>query len=147
MTKNKPKLYFKRVGKGAEVPTKAHPTDAGYDLFAYDTFALSPHIQETIGTGIAMAIPEGYVGLVFGRSGLSSRTALRVKTGVIDSHYRGEVGIMAELDPQFADIYRIKEGNKIAQMIVVPIFDGLDELVDELPPGERGADGFGSTGG
>lgn len=141
------KVKFKKLTPDATIPTRKHITDAGYDLTA--TSRKYEGMDENIvyGTGIAVEIPRGYVGLVFPRSSISKKTlVLTNSVGVIDSGYRGEIMV------KFKDISRTYNcvpydiGERVAQLIIIPIPDIEFEEVDELQSSDRGADAYGSTG-
>ncbi|MGH2707579.1 MAG: dUTP diphosphatase [Actinomycetota bacterium] len=128
-------------------PSYAHPTDAGLDLHAAAGMTLKPGERALIPTGVAVAIPDGYAGLVQPRSGLAWRAGLGLvnSPGLIDSGYRGEIAVIAiNLDPE-API-EVRRGDRIAQMIIVPVAHAELVPVVELPPADRGPAGFGSTG-
>lgn len=130
----------------AELPTRAHPTDAGLDLAASETTHIAPGVVTLVPTGVAVAIPEGHVGLLAARSSLATKKAMTLANGVgiIDSDYRGEIKVpVIPLD----DCHNlIQAGQKIAQLIIMPIALPTVEVVSELPDSERGHGGFGSTG-
>ena len=130
----------------AEVPTRAHPTDAGLDLAASETTQVAPRVLTLVPTGIAVAIPEGHVGLLAARSSLAVKKAMTLANGVgiIDSDYRGEIKI--PIIPLDGCHNLIQAGQKIAQLIILPIALPTVEVVSELPDSERGNGGFGSTG-
>lgn len=134
------KLKVKRITPTAMLPIKNHSTDAGFDLFADEDITVQT--QTVIKTGIALEIPTGYYAEIVGRSGLTSKTSFRVNKGVIDSAYRGEIGIMCET---YRTTYTINQGDKIAQMILHKLPDFEIEEVDELSSSERGTKGFGSS--
>lgn len=123
-------LKVKRLTDTAKLPVKNHATDAGFDIFADEDITV--RTQSTIKTGLALEIPTGY----YARSGLTSKTSFRVNKGVIDSAYRGEVRIMAET---YKTAYAIKQGDKIAQMILYKLPEFEIEEVSELSDSERGA--------
>lgn len=133
-------LKVKRLTDTAKLPVKNHATDAGFDIFADEDITV--RTQSTIKTGIALEIPTGYYAEIVGRSGLTSKTSFRVNKGVIDSDYRGEIMIMAET---YKTAYKIKQGDKIAQMILYKLPEFEIEEVSELSDSERGAKGFGSS--
>ena len=133
-------LKVKRLTDTAKLPVKNHATDAGFDIFADEDITV--RTQETIKTGIALEIPTGYYAEIVGRSGLTSKTSFRVNKGVIDSAYRGEIRIMAET---YKTAYKIKQGDKIAQMILYKLPEFEIEEVSELSESERGTKGFGSS--
>lgn len=128
----------------AKLPTRAHKTDAGLDLYSVEGFALNPGERRVARTGIALAIPDGYVGLIWDKSGVAANGGIKTMGGVVDSAYRGEVGvIMMNLS---SSPYRVEKGDKVAQILIQKVetvdvceVSGLDDTM-------RGADGFGSTG-
>jgi dUTP pyrophosphatase len=127
-------------------PERAHPGDAGVDLYARDTTRLEPGAWAAIPTGVAAAIPDGHVGLVAPRIGLAARHCLSVVNGpgVVDAGYRGEIkAILINHGPVAVVLER---GERIAQLLVVPVTVVDLDVVDELPASSRGAGGFGSTG-
>ena len=130
----------------AEVPTRAHPTDAGLDLAASETTHIAPGVVTLVPTGIAVAIPEGHVGILAARSSLAAKKAMTLANGVgiIDSDYRGEIKI--PIIPLDGCHNLIQAGQKIAQLIILPIATPTVEVVSELPDSERGHGAFGSTG-
>ena len=130
----------------AELPTRAHPTDAGLDLAASETTQVAPRVVTLVPTGIAVAIPEGHVGLLAARSSLATKKAMTLANGVgvIDSDYRGEIKI--PIIPLDGCHNLIQAGQKIAQLIILPIALPTVEVVSELPESARGLGGFGSTG-
>ena len=127
-------------------PSRAHARDAGVDLYAREDTALAPGAWKAVPTGIAVAIPEGYVGLVAPRSGLAVRSGVSVVNGpgIIDEGYRGE--IMAVLINHGPAVLELARGDRIAQLLVVPIADWRFDVVQDLGASERGKQGFGSTG-
>ena len=130
----------------AEPPTRAHPTDAGLDLAASETTQVAPRVVTLVPTGIAVAIPEGHVGLLAARSSLAVKKAktLANGVGVIDSDYRGEIQVpIVSLDGCHN---LVQAGTRIAQLLILPIALPTIEVVSELPDSERGHGGFGSTG-
>ena len=131
---------------GADLPTRAHPTDAGLDLAASETTHIAPGVVTLVPTGIAVAIPEGHVGLLAARSSLATKKSMTLANGVgiIDADYRGEIKVpIVSLDGCHN---LIQAGQKIAQLIILPIALPAVEVVDELPSTERGVGGFGSSG-
>lgn len=136
-------IQFKKLDENAIIPTIANPLDAGLDIYALESKRIWAGEQECFKTGIACAIPEGYVGIIKPRSGLSVRHCIDTKAGVIDASYRGELVVVLRNDstrPKDFDI-----GDRIAQMIVIPVMTECCE-VDELDFTERGKSGFGSSG-
>ena len=130
----------------AEVPTRAHPTDAGLDIAASETTHVAPGVVTLVPTGIAVAIPEGYFGLLTARSSLATKKAMTLANGVgvIDADYRGEIKI--PIIPLDGCHNLIQAGQKIAQLIILPIALPTVEVVGVLPESVRGVGGFGSTG-
>ena len=130
----------------AELPTRAHPTDAGLDLAASETTHIAPGVVTLVPTGVAAAIPEGHVGLLAARSSLAVKKAMTLANGVgvIDSDYRGEIKV--PIIPLDGCHNLIQAGQKIAQLIILPIATPTVEVVSVLPESVRGLGGFGSTG-
>ena len=136
-------LKVKKIQKDVKLPQYGHIADAGLDLFSSVDFVLAEGQVEAIPTGIKIAVPEGYVGLVWDKSGVSLRGVHRL-AGVIDSGYRGEVKVvMINLSHE---AFVIERGMKIAQMLVQPIAKVDIVEVDNLDETSRGEGGFGSTG-
>jgi dUTP pyrophosphatase len=130
------------------VPRYALPGDAGADLTLTEDVELAPLQRAVVGTGVAVAIPEGYAGFVHPRSGLAARHGLGVVNapGTIDAGYRGEIMvILVNHDPTHA--LTLRRGDRIAQLVVQPVVRARFVPVEELPVSERGAGGHGSTGG
>jgi dUTP pyrophosphatase len=130
----------------AAVPGYALPGDAGADLSLAEDVELAPFQRVLVGTGVAVAIPEGYAGFVHPRSGLAHRLGLSLVNapGTIDAGYRGEIKVnLINLDP--ANPLRLRRGERIAQLVVQPVARARFRRVDELPPSERGEGGHGST--
>lgn len=141
------RLPLKRLDPDLPLPAYAHTADAGLDLFAAQDIVLAPGERALIPTGIAVAIPEGYAGFVQPRSGLALRHGLSFANtpGLIDSHYRGEIKVIAiNLDPSVP--ISIGRGDKIAQLVVQRVANALIDEVEELDETVRGEGGFGSTG-
>lgn len=142
-------MKIKKLDPTAVIPSYATPGSAGADICALPSagaVTVAPGETVFIHTGLAVSIPEGYVGLVFARSGLASKRGLAPanKVGVIDSDYRGEW--MVALHNQGKVPQTVEPGERIAQLLVVPVITPDFELVDELDDTTRGAGGFGSTG-
>lgn len=140
-------LAIKRVDKELPLPAYAHAGDAGLDLMASHDAVIAPGERTLIGTGIAVAIPDGYAGFVQPRSGLALRHGLSFANtpGLIDSHYRGEIKVIAvNLDPHSP--IDIQRGDKIAQLVIQRVEHVRLIEVDELDKTIRGEGGFGSTG-
>jgi dUTP pyrophosphatase len=132
----------------ASPPVYALPGDAGADLSLAEDVELAPFQRALVGTGVAVAIPEGYAGFVHPRSGLAHRLGLSLVNapGTIDAGYRGEIKVnLINLDPTTP--IALRRGDRIAQLVVQPVVRARFVPVDELPGSERGAGGHGSTGG
>tara|TARA_B100002019_G_scaffold285319_1_gene294134 strand:+ start:1223 stop:1711 length:489 start_codon:yes stop_codon:yes gene_type:complete len=139
-----PKLKVKKLDPEAIVPTRANKTDAGYDLYALADIQIPAINHKLIKTGISMSIPEGYVGLIWPRSGLAYKSGLDVFAGVIDSGYRGDIGVI--LYNSRMDHYQVKKGDRIAQIVFQKV-EGFDLVeVKDLDGTQRGEGGFGSSG-
>jgi dUTP pyrophosphatase len=140
-------LRFTRLSDAARPPAQAHPGDAGYDLFAAEVAAIEPGRRASVGTGIAVAIPDGCAGLVLPRSGLAARHGVTLPNapGLIDSGYRGELRVLLlNTDPDVA--FDVGVGDRIAQLLIVRFESPPLEEADSLDETARGAGGFGSTG-
>ena len=141
------RLAVRRLRPDARLPLRAHPGDAGLDLVAVEACHLEPGGRAAVPTGLAVAVPEGHAGLVLPRSGLARKHGVTVANapGLIDAGYRGELVVL--LVNLGAEPFRIDAGDRIAQLVVVPVALATPVEVDELPPSDgRGAGGFGSTG-
>lgn len=138
------KLKIQKLHEGATLPKVAHATDAGVDLYACEDYDLAPGERRLFKTGIAMAIPQGYVGLIWPRSGLSYKKGSDILGGVIDSGYRGDIGII--LLNTGSEIIDVKKGDRIAQMLFQEITLPEIQEVTSLEESDRGEGGFGSTG-
>lgn len=141
-------LPVKFLDSRAWVPTRAHARDAGLDLYAIERAEILPGQDHTLRTGIAVAIPEGHFGLVALRSSVAKRgLSLQNGLGVIDAGYRGEILIAASCRrPKLGGIVEVEEGDRIAQLLVLPILETKVSIVNDLPDSERGEGGFGSSG-
>jgi len=141
-----PRVLVQRLDPGLPVPGRARPGDAGVDLYAAAAVTLGPGDRATVGTGVAVAIPEGYAGLVAPRSGLAQRHGLGIVNapGVVDSGYRGEIRVI--LVNHGVVPVTLARGDRIAQLVVVPVHGGELLEVEQLPDSERGERGFGSSG-
>ena len=131
----------------AVIPVRAHPTDAGLDLCAIEAVELAPGTRVAVATGLSVAIPTGWAGLVVPRSGLALTQGVTVANapGLIDAGYRGELKvILINLD---TDPHQVAVGDRIAQLVLTPVWDGALDEVQTLPDSDgRGTGGFGSTG-
>jgi dUTP pyrophosphatase len=132
---------------GAEAPSYAHPGDAGADLVSTDDVTLAPGERRTVGTGVSIALPDGYVALVVPRSGLAATHGITIVNtpGTIDAGYRGEIRVIL-LNTDSAEPYSIAAGDRIAQLLILPVTRARFIPVERLPGTERGDGGFGSTG-
>ena len=139
-------LAITRLRPEATIPERAYAGDAGLDLAACERVELGPGERATVGTGLAVAIPDGHAGFVQPRSGLAARHGITIvnSPGLIDSGYRGELRIVL-LNTDEREAFTVEPGMRIAQLVVVALPE-LELLeVDELPASERGARGFGSS--
>lgn len=142
-------VNIKKLRDSATIPTKGSEYAAGYDLYACsdeDIYILNPHTVLKVPTGIAMAIPNGYFGAIFARSGVATKKGLRPANcvGVIDSDYRGEIIVALRNDTDEPQSFQNRE--RVAQLVIMPYLPVDFTVVDELDKTERGAGGFGSTG-
>ncbi len=138
------RLNIKKLTPDAILPKYAHPGDAGMDMYANETVVIKPGEAVKIKTGISMEIPDGYVGLMWDKSGLSTNHKIKSLGGVIDSGYRGES--MLGVINLGTEPYTIEKGHKVVQMLIQKVERVEVEEVSELSDTSRGAGGFGSTG-
>jgi dUTP pyrophosphatase len=137
-----------RLDPGLPLPAYAQPGDAGADLFAREGVSLAPGERRLVPTGVALALPEGYVALVHPRSGLANRSGLSIVNapGTIDAGYRGEIQVcLVNLDPTTPIV--LARGDRIAQLVIQRFESAEFVEVDTLPESVRGTGGYGSTGG
>ena len=165
------RVGFKRLNDDAIIPTKAHPTDSGFDLYASEDVIINPGETTVVPTGIAVELPPGYEATVRPRSGITAKTKLRVQLGTIDNEYRGEIGVIVdniseasnEADYGYYRLngdywidhrvkaekgsYLIRKHERIAQLVIQPL-PAVEayELEGELKETDRGEGGFGSSG-
>ena len=139
-------LLFQRLHDDAIVPQRAYVGDAGLDLVACEAAEIGPGEREVVGTGLAVAIPEGYAGFVQPRSGLAAENGITVLNtpGLIDSGYRGELRVIL-LNTDRSETFMVEPGMRIAQLVVVPVASLETAEVEALPATERGVRGFGSS--
>ena len=137
-------LKIKKLKSDAKLPSYGHPGDAGMDIYSCEERTLLPQEQALISTGIVMEIPDGYVGLVWDKSGVSHKGGIKTLGGVIDSGYRGEI-MVGVINLGF-ESFMFEKGQKIAQMLIQKIESPTFEEVVELSDTSRGEGGFGSTG-
>ena len=135
-------MFVKRLTETARLPTRGTPGSAGLDLYADEAVRIDPGQRRLISTGISVAIPPHFAGLVWPRSGWA-RKGITTDAGVIDADYRGELFVL--LVNFSNNPLDISPGMRIGQLLIQPVFPHITE-VDELPDTERGAGGFGSTG-
>ena len=137
---------LQKLDRELPTPRRAHATDAGLDLYARNPIVLEPGQRATVDTGVAVAIPPGHAGLVTARSGLAARNGIGVvnSPGLVDAGYRGE--LRAVLINHGQERVEIKRGDRIAQLVIVPVATPEVTVVDELDSTDRGAGGFGSSG-
>ena len=140
-------LRYTRLTADARPPVRAHDDDAGYDLHSSEAVTLSPGERAGVGTGIAVAIPDGHAGLVLPRSGLAARHGITLPNapGLIDSGYRGELRVLL-LNTDREEAFEISPGDRIAQLVIARVEAPRLEEAEGLEETLRGASGFGSTG-
>lgn len=133
---------------GIEPPRYAHPGDAGADLRTRIDVVLAPGERALVPTGVSLALPFGYVGLIHPRSGLATKHGLSIvnSPGTVDAGYRGEIAVTL-LNTDSHQALSLSRGDRIAQLVIQRVEQAAFELVEELPESVRGANGFGSTGG
>lgn len=138
------KLLVQKLDERAVLPSRSHHDDAGLDLYALEAVTLAPGERQAVGTGVALAIPSGYVGLIWDKSGIAFKQGVKGMGGVIDAQYRGEVKVILVNLSQ--ETVTFEAGQKIAQLLVQKVKLPEVEVVDALPESVRGEGGFGSTG-
>lgn len=141
-------LDLVRLDPGLPVPRRAHPDDAGLDLYARTDVEIAPGERALVGTGVSVALPTGYAAFVCPRSGLAARDGLGLLNapGTVDAGYRGEIRVcLVNHDPARPVV--LHRGDRIAQLVVQPVELPTVRVVDELPTSQRGGGGFGSSGG
>jgi dUTP pyrophosphatase len=139
-------LPLVRVSEDAVVAARAYGGDAGLDLAASERVELAPGARAVVGTGIAVAIPDGHAGFIQPRSGLAARHGISVvnSPGLVDAGYRGELKVVL-LNTDREETFLVEPGMRIAQLVVLPVALPEPVEVDELPASERGEKGFGSS--
>ena len=147
MTTTAATLPFRLLSDQATLPTRAHPSDAGLDLYAAEAVRIEPGERRSVGTGVAVALPPGTAGLVVPRSGLAARhgMALVNAPGVIDAGYRGELRVLL-LNTDAAEPFAVAPGDRIAQLLIVRVDLPEPIAVATLGDSARGHGGFGSSG-
>jgi dUTP pyrophosphatase len=140
-------LKFVRLNHEATLPTRAHDDDAGLDLYAAESARLAPGARVSVGTGLAVRIPDGIGGLVLPRSGMAIKHGVTLvnSPGLIDPGYRGEVRVLL-LNTDRTLEFQISPGDRIAQLLLVPVPHAVPRLADALDDSTRGEGGFGSSG-
>ncbi len=141
-------VLIRRLDQDLPLPRRAHPGDAGLDLYAAGDVELGPGQRATVGTGIAIALPDGYAAFVHPRSGLAASHGVTIVNapGTVDAGYRGEIRVTL-LNTDSADPVRLRRGDRIAQLVVQRVERVALHEVAMLPGSSRGDGGFGSTGG
>ena len=141
------KVKLKRLDPGLPLPSYAHETDAGCDLYSRIDVALKPGGRTLVPTGIEIAIPEGYAGFIQPRSGLALKHGVSIvnSPGLIDSGYRGEVSVIL-INQDTKKTFRVRRGDKICQLVIQKVERPEFQVVDSLDETIRGKDGFGSSG-
>ncbi|GAA3411079.1 dUTP diphosphatase [Streptosporangium vulgare] len=140
-------VLIHRLDADLPPPSYAHPGDAGADLHAAEDVELLPGERAVVGTGLAIALPEGYAAFVHPRSGLASRHGVTLVNapGTVDAGYRGEIRVTL-INTDAKDAVRLRRGDRIAQLVIQKVEKAAFHEVDRLPGSARGAGGFGSTG-
>jgi dUTP pyrophosphatase len=142
------RVWLTRLDPGVPIPRYAHPGDAGADLVTASDVELGPGERAVVGTGVAIALPEGFAAFVHPRSGLAARTGLSVVNapGTVDAGYRGEIKVCL-INHDVREPIRLRRGDRIAQLVVQRVERVCFTEVSELPASIRGGGGYGSTGG
>lgn len=140
-------ILVTKLDNDAVIPTYAKPGDAGADLYSISDLVLAPGERALVRTGIAIALPNGYVGLVHPRSGLGLKNGISVVNtpGTIDAGYRGEIGVVL-INHDLHESFQVKKGDRIAQLVIQKVENADFKLVNQLPESERATGGYGSTG-
>jgi dUTP pyrophosphatase len=140
-------ILVTKLDNDAVIPTYAKPGDAGADLYSISDLVLAPGERALVRTGISIALPNGYVGLVHPRSGLGLKNGISVVNtpGTIDAGYRGEIGVVL-INHDLHESFQVKKGDRIAQLVIQKVENAQFKLVNQLPESERSTGGYGSTG-
>jgi dUTP pyrophosphatase len=140
-------ILVRRLDGSVPLPARAHPGDAGLDLHAAEDVVLKPGERASVGTGIAVAIPDGHAGFVVPRSGLAARHGVGVVNapGLIDAGYRGEIRVLL-INLDASEPFELTKGERIAQLVIQRVEEATLREVAQLPDSARGEGGFGSTG-
>jgi dUTP pyrophosphatase len=141
-------ILIKRLDAGLPVPSRAHPGDAGCDLYLAADVDIAPGRRVVVGTGVCIALPDGYAGFVHPRSGLAARNGVTIVNapGTVDAGYRGEIKVIL-LNTDIENTVRFRRGDRIAQLVVQRVERPVFVEVTSLPGSHRGDGGHGSTGG
>jgi len=139
------KLQIQRIHPDAKLPSYAYEGDAGMDLFSVEDIAVAPGEKVLVATGLKLAVPAGYAGFVWDKSGLAAKHHMKTMAGVLDSNYRGELKVV--ITNLGSQPYEVRSGEKVAQLVIAPIATPDVEEVDEIEANDiRGEKGFGSSG-
>jgi dUTP pyrophosphatase len=140
-------VLIQRLDAELPMPAYAHPGDAGADLYAVEDVELQPGERAVIGTGVAIALPDGYAAFVHPRSGLAAKHGITLVNapGTVDAGYRGEIRVTL-INTDAKEPFRLQRGERVAQLVVQRVERAAFYEVERLPGSERGANGFGSTG-
>ncbi|MCA2220097.1 dUTP diphosphatase [Nonomuraea aurantiaca] len=140
-------VLIQRLDDGLPVPSYAHPGDAGADLYAAADVELLPGERAMVGTGVAIALPDGYAAFVHPRSGLAARHGVTLVNapGTVDAGYRGEIRVTV-INTDTKEPFRLNRGDRVAQLVVQRVERAAFTEVEQLPGSARGTGGFGSTG-
>lgn len=138
-------MNIKKLNINAKIPTRANPNDAGADLYSIESLVIPPLSRGIVKTGIVLEIPESYYGRIAPRSGLAAKYGIDVLAGVIDSSYRGEIGVVL-FNSDSSNSFTVNMGDRIAQLIIESHYNPVFVEVLELTETNRGEGGFGSSG-
>ncbi|NUP03495.1 MAG: dUTP diphosphatase [Nonomuraea sp.] len=140
-------VLIQRLDTGLPLPSYAHPGDAGADLYAAEDVELLPGERAVVGTGVAIALPDGYAAFVHPRSGLAARHGVTLVNapGTVDAGYRGEIKVTL-INTDAKEPFRLQRGDRVAQLVVQRVERAAFYEAERLPGSVRGANGFGSTG-
>ncbi|GIH90694.1 dUTP diphosphatase [Planobispora siamensis] len=140
-------VLIHRLDAGLPLPSYAHPGDAGADLYAAEDVELLPGERASVGTGVAIALPDGYAAFVHPRSGLAVKHGVTLVNapGTVDAGYRGEIRVTL-INTDAKEAVRLRRGDRVAQLVIQKVEKAAFYEVDRLPGSARGAGGFGSTG-
>ncbi|WP_157246088.1 dUTP diphosphatase [Nonomuraea typhae] len=143
----RPEVLIQRLDPGLPLPSYAHPGDAGADLYAVEDAELLPGERAVVGTGVAIALPDGYAAFVHPRSGLAAKHGVTLVNapGTVDAGYRGEIKVTL-INTDTKDAFRLRRGDRIAQLVIQRVERAGFAEVESLPGSARGNGGFGSTG-